>query len=40
MFRGKKYKDSVKLFDKAAQYDPEEALDLVKELAEKYDQQY
>ena len=29
MFKGKKYKDSVKLIDKAKLYDPEEALDLV-----------
>ncbi|NLE13137.1 MAG: 50S ribosomal protein L1 [Clostridiales bacterium] len=29
MSKGKKYQDSVKLFDKAAQYDPAEALDLV-----------
>ena len=29
MFKGKKYKDSVKLIDKAKIYDPEEALDLV-----------
>ncbi len=29
MFKGKKYKDSVKLIDKSKQYDPAEALDLV-----------
>ncbi|MBQ7500012.1 MAG: 50S ribosomal protein L1 [Clostridia bacterium] len=29
MFKGKKYKDSVKLIDKTKLYDPEEALDLV-----------
>ena len=29
MFRGKKYQESAKLFDRAVQYDPTEALDLV-----------
>ena len=29
MFRGKKYKESAKLIDRAVQYDPAEALDLV-----------
>ena len=29
MFKGKKYKDSVKLLEKSKLYDPEEALDLV-----------
>ena len=29
MFRGKKYKESAKLIDRAVQYDPNEALDLV-----------
>ena len=29
MFRGKKYKESAKLIDRAVQYDPTEALDLV-----------
>ena len=29
MFRGKNYKESAKLFDKATQYDPAEAFDLV-----------
>ena len=29
MFRGKKYKDSSKLYDRSAQYDVNEAMDLV-----------
>ena len=29
MFRGKKYKDSIKLYDRSAQYDVNEAMDLV-----------
>lgn len=29
MFRGKKYQESAKLFDRSVQYDPAEALDLV-----------
>ena len=29
MFRGKKYQESAKLIDRAVQYDPSEALDLV-----------
>ena len=39
MFRGKNYKESVKLFDKAALYDPEEALSLVLQTAKaKFDE--
>ena len=33
MKRGKKYTDTVKLFDKAAQYDSTEAISLVKKSA-------
>ncbi|MGN1083851.1 MAG: 50S ribosomal protein L1, partial [Lachnospiraceae bacterium] len=33
MKRGKKYTDAVKLFDKSAQYDPNEAIGLVKKSA-------
>ena len=29
MFRGKKYKQSAQMIDRAMQYDPSEALDLV-----------
>ena len=39
MFRGKKYKESAKLIDRAVQYDPAEALDLVvKSATAKFDE--
>ena len=39
MFRGKKYQDSVKLFDKAKTYDPAEAIDLaIKTSKAKFDE--
>ena len=39
MFRGKKYKESAKLIDRAVQYDPAEALDLVvKSASAKFDE--
>ncbi len=39
MFRGKKYKESVKLVDKTALYDPSEAMDLVTKTAKaKFDE--
>ncbi len=39
MFRGKKYQDSAKLIDKAAQYDPAQALELVTKTAKaKFDE--
>ena len=39
MFRGKKYQDSAKLVDKAMQYDPAEALELVTKTAKaKFDE--
>jgi large subunit ribosomal protein L1 len=39
MFRGKKYKDSVKIYDKAAQYESKEALGLVVKTAKaKFDE--
>ncbi len=39
MFRGKKYKDSVKLIDKTKLYDPQEALELATKIAKaKFDE--
>ena len=39
MFRGKKYQDSVKLFDKTKTYDPAEAIDLaIKTSKAKFDE--
>ena len=39
MFRGKKYQDSVKLIDKAMQYDPAEAMELITKTAKaKFDE--
>ena len=39
MFRGKKYQESVKLFDKLKLYDPAEALDLTQKMAKaKFDE--
>ena len=39
MFRGKKYQDSVKLVDKAKQYDPAEAMELITKTAKaKFDE--
>ena len=39
MFRGKKYQESAKLFDRSMQYDPAEALDLdVKAASAKFDE--
>lgn len=39
MFRGKKYKDSIKLFDKSKLYDPSEALDIaIKTSKAKFDE--
>lgn len=39
MFRGKKYKDSAKLIDKAKLYDPQEALELATKIAKaKFDE--
>lgn len=39
MFRGKKYQDSIKLFDKSKMYDPAEALDIaVKTSKAKFDE--
>ena len=33
MSKGKKYSDSLKLIDRTKQYDPEEAIELVKQTA-------
>ena len=39
MFRGKKYQDSAKLIDRLKQYDPEEAISIVKQTAKsKFDE--
>ena len=39
MFRGKKYQDSAKLIDRAVQYDPQEAMDLIVKTAKaKFDE--
>ena len=39
MFRGKKYRESVKLIDKTVQYDPAEAVSLAKQTAKtKFDE--